>query len=134
MTDTVERRALKWFASGDTGLSSKSIAKHMLGMTQDDASAPSDGGDLGRCLRLLTLIPEWEARISEMATLSHEWAALAPHWQELKALMVEETGPTFARTASAPKTYKRISELTSEARVKDGWVTFGKGMSVRMKV
>jgi hypothetical protein len=136
MTDTIERRALKWFASDDTGASSKSIANHMLGIKQEDvfgASAPCDGGDLGRCLRLLTLIPEWEPRIPEMAALSHEWAALAPHWQELKTLMIEETGPTFDRNARAPKTYERIRSLTIEARKKDGWGTFGKSMSVRMK-
>lgn len=137
MDDTIERRALKWFASGDTGTSSKSIANHMLGLPHDDVfgvSAPCDGGDLGRCLRLLALIPEWEPRISEMAALSHEWAALAPHWQELKALMEDETGPKFDRNARAPKTYERIRALTDDARQKDGWISFGKSMSVRMKV
>lgn len=133
---TIERRALEWFASGDTGTSSQTIANHMLGLKHAGpfgVSEPSDGGDLGRCLRLLAKIPEWEPRIVEMAALSHTWAALVPHWAELKALMVKEAGPDFDRNARAPETYKRIRSITSKARAADGWISFGNGASVKTR-
>lgn len=78
---TIEQRALEWFAGSDTGASSKTIANHMLGLEQEKPfgiAEPSDGDDLGRCLRLLAKIPEWEARIGEMEALSNTWAALVP--------------------------------------------------------
>ena len=132
--ESVEKRALEWFASSDTGASSQTIARHMMGMKHDGpfgVSEPSDGGDLGRCLRLLAKIPEWDPRIGELAPLSHAWAALVPHWQELKALMVEETGAAFDRNKSAPRTYKRIQQISAEARKADGWISIGKGASIR---
>lgn len=127
---------MAWFASDDTGTSSQTIARHMLGLPHNDGfgiSEPCDGGDLGRCLRLLAKIPEWEPRVPELAKLSHTWAALVPQWDRLKALMIEETGPEFTRGKSAPRTYALIRQLTDESRKQDGWVPFGnlKGVSIR---
>lgn len=139
MTQTIERRAMAWFASDDTGTSSMTLARHMLGMPHNDGFGicePADGGDLGRCLRLLAKIPEWEPRVPELANLSHTWAALVPHWERLKTLLIEETGPDFDRTKSAPRTYQLIRMLTDEARKKDGWVSLGfkvSGVSVRAR-
>ena len=135
---TVEQRAMAWMAGSDTGASSKTIARHAMGLPHDDSfgvSEPSDGSDLGRCLRLLSLIPEWEPRIGELAALSNAWAALVPHWDELKALMVAETGPTFDRDKDTPKTNERIKAITSAARKADGWVSFGgiPGVSIRAR-
>lgn len=132
---SIEQRAMAWAASGDTGTSSMTIYRHMLGLPHDDSfgvSDPSDGGDLGRCLRLLRLIPEWRPRMAELAQLSNAWAALVPHWDELAALLESEIGADLPRFGSAPKTYDRIKELTSKARASDGWVTFGNGVSIKM--
>ncbi len=62
----VEQRALFWALSGDTGVSSESLAKHMTGNTGGRISPPSDSSDRGRCIRLLELIPEWIPRLNEM--------------------------------------------------------------------
>jgi len=65
----VEQRALFWALSGDTGVSSEAIARHMTGNSYDGRfgfSPPSDASDRGRCIRLLELIPEWLPRLSEM--------------------------------------------------------------------
>lgn len=62
----VEQRALFWALSGDTGISSEAIAKHMTGSTAVRMIPPSDSGDRGRCIRLLELIPEWLPRLDEM--------------------------------------------------------------------
>lgn len=62
----VEARALFWALSGDTGISSEAIAKHMTGSSKDRMMPPSDVDDRGRCIRLLELIPEWIDRLPEM--------------------------------------------------------------------
>lgn len=127
---SIEMRALEWAASDDTGASSLTILRHMIGLSVTQgfgAFAPSDGGDLGRCLRLLRLVPEWEPRIPEMAALSNAWAALVPHWEELAALLASEIGDDLPRHKSAPKTYARMDEITMKARAADGWITGGKG-------
>lgn len=137
MSDTpIEHRAMQWMAGGDTGASSLTIARHMTGMPHDTSfgiAEPADGGDLGRCLRLLRFIPEWRSRMSEMAALSHAWAALVPHWDEIDALLRSEIGDDLPLFGRAPKTYERIKALTADARKKDGWVTIGNGASVRFK-
>ena len=62
----VEQRALYWALSGDTGISSEAIARHMTGSAPGNYSPPSDMSDRGRCIRLLELIPEWIPRLKEM--------------------------------------------------------------------
>jgi hypothetical protein len=67
----IDSRALYWALSGDTGISSETIAAFM---TNSNASTrmrqpPSDASDRGRCIRLLELIPEWIARLPEMVAL-----------------------------------------------------------------
>lgn len=63
----VEQRALFWFSSNDTGISSMTLARHMANMPIFEPSGPpSDADDRGRCIRLLELIPEWLPRLNEM--------------------------------------------------------------------
>lgn len=87
--DTIERRALRWALSNDTGTSSETLAAFMLGIERDGWDhPPSDGADRGRCIRLLKLIPEWLPRLPELAavgpgdinTTDHkdDWAAQIP--------------------------------------------------------
>jgi hypothetical protein len=69
MTDSIEKRALTWASGDDTGVSSKAILKVMTGQTiSDDYCHPHDSQDLGRCVRLLDIIPEWRPRIARKAT------------------------------------------------------------------
>lgn len=133
---TIEQRAMAWMMGGDTGASSKTIARHMLGLPHTSpfgVSAPSDNWDLGRCLRLLALIPEWEERLPEMASFGAVWAALIERWAELTALMVEETGPAFDREAPAPNTYKRMEAILKDAQKQDGWVELAPGVRMRAR-
>lgn len=66
---SIYHRALFWAMSGDTGISSETIANHMLGYPQRRSGPPSDADDRGRCIRLLELIPEWIPRLSELAKI-----------------------------------------------------------------
>lgn len=52
-------KALEWALGDDTGSSSKSLCKFMLGIEEKHPSFPLDAADRGRCIRLLNLIPEW---------------------------------------------------------------------------
>ena len=87
------RRGLKWVFGEDTGLSSRTIAGVMLNVPTEHIHRPSfplDGDDLGRCLRLLDKMPEWKARLDEVAVCFPAWQPLVNHWRELAALYAAE--------------------------------------------
>lgn len=104
---TTERRALLWLAGRDSGLSSQAIAYHMLGLSSN-GNYPLDPSDLGRCLRMLELFPEWKPRISEMASYSKCWAGLCARWDALAAMMADEVGIDWSKGRNAPKTYQAM--------------------------
>ncbi len=109
---SIERRALEWFASDDTGMSSETIAKHMLGLECDGwHSYPHDPADLGRCLRLLERIPEWKGRMPEMGEHSAVWARLVARWQEMRDAMEREVGIDWRKAKKAPLTYALMKEI-----------------------
>lgn len=96
---TIDRRAAEWALSGDTGVSSESIAKHMMGLPGGTwgYGYPSDGSDLGRCIRLLDAIPEWRERLPEMARHSEAWAELVKHWDELETMHRDDDKRLYGR-------------------------------------
>ncbi len=77
-----------WLASDDTGISSKTMAAHLCGVSFDKFhwSHPLDNSDLGRCIRFLEAVPEAKPKLSEMATVSPQWAKLVENWDDLTAL------------------------------------------------
>lgn len=117
----MDARLARWFASGDTGISSETIALWMAAGEKLDKwgdGTPSDGADFGRCYRLLRAIPEWRPRISEMAARGGKWPHLVKHWDEVEAL--------YLRELKAPKkcagiTYKRMKEIEIDAYEAMGW-------------
>lgn len=104
----IPAEAADWICGDDTGLSSCAIWSHMVN-GRCDGRAPSDPDDLGRCLRLLAFMPEWAARIGEMAQYGAEWKYLLGIWPELCACMEAEVGIDWAKGRSAPKTYALMS-------------------------
>lgn len=113
MTATV--RQLTWITDTDTGVSSKVIWATMLGVPCEPwaGNHPLDPDDLGRCLRLLSLFPEWRARLDEMAAVSPQWAALVREWPALEALWKEEGDGTLRppRGTAMPRLYERMQEI-----------------------
>lgn len=106
MSKTIHQRVIEWFASGDNGSSSESIVFHMTGCERGACfSYPSDPSDLGRCLRLLARLPEWELRMAEMAQYGPGWAGIVSRWNEIKQSMIDEVGIDWSKGKSAPKTY-----------------------------
>lgn len=111
----VAERANQWIVGQDTGMSSIAMWAHMQGVRKFDRSAPLDPSDLGRCLRLLELIPEWRPRVQELASLGPRWAALTTHWKELEELLAGEVGIDWKKGRTAPLTFARMNEILSSA-------------------
>ena len=122
-TDSPEGKALlsrgaeaalrNWLISGHTGVSSLTIA-HVLSRTASPrygAHVPLDPSDFGRCLGLLTAVPEFAGRLKEVAAKYPEWAPLVREWDNLKELYYEELP-----YGTAPKLYERMQDLIEEGR------------------
>ena len=117
MNNDFLKRVSQWIVGEDTGLSAIAIWSSMMGVQPEDGfSTPSDPTDLGRSLRLLELVPEWKARISEMAIHGREWAALVSHWEELHQLMDDEVGIDWSKGNSALRTYERMKAIQGHHR------------------
>jgi len=113
MTDIA--KIMRWVIGNDTGISSKCIAAFMCGADVQNryCDAPSDPSDLGRCLRLLELFPEWKPRMLEMSTVNDRWAKIVPHWEELGKIMADEVGIDWSKGRNAKKTYDRMQAIMS---------------------
>ena len=127
---TVDKRAITWLLSDDTGASSTAICAHMLGECSE-GDAPSDSGDLGRCLRLLELIPEWGPRISEMGQYGPSWAGLIEEWAGIVELYNTEGGLSPTERPRWPETYQAIklaiaSGYRNDPRYECGFDTDGR--------
>lgn len=101
-----------WMSSNDTGLSSRAIVawlerdpEHRL-MKGSRYNHPHDPADLGRCIRLLILAPEYRERLSEMAGASPQWARLVARWPELERLYW-----LGYPTGKAPQCYELMRKL-----------------------
>lgn len=113
----VAARLASWFSSNDTGISSKAIAAHMTGGDVGEGWGggwPHDPADLGRCLRLLELFPEWKPRIGEMAEHGPGWAGLVARWDEIVQSMADEVGIDWSKGKSAPLTYDLMQASEAE--------------------
>lgn len=103
---TAAERANAWIVGSDSGLSSKAIWAHMMGVKPRDSwNHPHDPSDFGRCARLLGLMPEWRERLPEMAERSSAWRDLIARWDEIETSMREEVGIDWSKGHSAPATY-----------------------------
>lgn len=115
---------MDWLLSGDTGTSSETICAVMTGSKIGHASPPSDGGDFGRCYRLLQHFPEWRARLHEVAERYPEWTGLVREWDALTALYEDEIKTPIR--ANHPL-YDRMQVLIEEGRIAAGWTKTGPG-------
>ena len=111
---------LNWLASGDTGLSSRSILAHMehdlsvYAMNRNEVHYPRDPADLGRCIRLMDIEPSFRVRIAEMGRYGPEWKALTEHWSELESLYCKNED-----SGKAPECYLLMVELNHGKKIAD---------------
>lgn len=87
------RKLVEWYAYGETGTSSDTIAFVLGGggaaRPNCYCSVPLDIGDFGRCHKLLEAIPEWRDRMPEVAERFPAWTRLVENWNKLSQLYVE---------------------------------------------
>ena len=62
----IKKELLEWLFSDKTGVSSKTLCAHMLGIEYPGAFYPCDKWDRARCIKLLKVMPEWVERLDEM--------------------------------------------------------------------
>lgn len=101
-------KIIKWFVTGDTGISSIAIVSQMTGSKTKRDGWPDyqhDNGDFARCYNLLEAVPEFKKRIGEMAQRSPQWAVLVKHWDELTEIYL-----------SGYSVYKRINKILESVR------------------
>lgn len=99
--DSIEKRAARWAATADTGVSSLAILSMMTGVQPTSRFCyPHDGSDLGRCIGLLNAVPEYRERLAEMKVVGPEWSALVDHWPELEAMHRAGGGRLYDRMKS----------------------------------
>ena len=106
-------KIMAWLASGDTGISSESLAYEFLGQTRggrSGAGTPSDPSDLGRCLRLINLVPEVRACVDYLALKHDGWKKAAKCWDAITDSMIDEVGIDWSKGRSAPKTYDMMKK------------------------
>lgn len=107
ITGSEAERAANWLQNGETGLSSLTIYHHLTGQEVPAPAVPTDADDLKRCIYLLKHVPEWADRLTELAVLTPQWAALTTAWPQLVN--------TFERDAASPgKGYARTNSLLRE--------------------
>lgn len=109
--------AVQWLASGEKGISSCTIFEVLTGLPAGYSSSrshPRDPDDFKRCERLLRQCPELRERLEEMRAVSPDWANLVDHWDELVAIIEEETPGILSgerNHGSAPKAYLIMKNL-----------------------
>lgn len=72
-----------WFVSGDSGVSSDSMAAIALGADEGDFDAPYDSSDFGRCYRLVKAIPEIRESFTRISELIPVFRGILTNWDEL---------------------------------------------------
>lgn len=119
--ESLSQNAVTWLATGRRGLSSETLFTFTTGVdcTRDNGhNHPHDPADLRRCRLLLDQCPELVSCIPRVAAAGPEWAALVQHWDEVCALMDEESPDWRKGHGSAPKTYALMKDIFSGAHQK----------------
>ena len=119
MEKSMNDRLLRWYCTGERGLSSEAIARtaagHPLGNVKD-SRVPHDAADLRRCLLLLREVPEaFEHGVLVLAAKYDNWAALAANWKQMERTLVSESGADLSLRVRTPRTYKLMRGLLDKA-------------------
>jgi hypothetical protein len=114
----VTPEATAWHLDGEHGISSRAIFDRLtFGRTtrQWGSNHPADPDDFRRCQLLLRAVPEFRARLSEMAAESPEWARLVERWDDIHAL-IEADVPGYLDGArgNANRAYHLMTSLTDK--------------------
>lgn len=93
MKTELNEQVLKWFATGNVGMSSKAMACAAIGFkTQDAFFTPSDVDDLSRCIHLVHMAPLVRGEFHKIAAISPTWKRIIDNWDALESKFMEEVG------------------------------------------
>lgn len=96
-SEDAKNRLLAWTLSRDTGVSSKTIACIALGLQKPGHfgfDIPYDGGDFGRCYRLLQKVPELRDALPLVAEVCPKWRPLVERWDDIEAAYLQDLSET----------------------------------------
>ncbi|HAU29837.1 MAG TPA: hypothetical protein DCW68_07005 [Rhodospirillaceae bacterium] len=68
---------------------------------------------MGRCLRLIKIVPAIRQCVDTLADKHSGWKKIAPAWDAISASMEVEVGIDWSKGKNAPKTYKMMREARS---------------------
>lgn len=120
-TDVIARLAT-WLASGDTGVSSCTLALVAMGATKGHFDAPHDMDDFGRCYRLVEAAPVLREHFEKVGYLVPAFARILANWdslaeQYLKAQSSRKRRGEFHEMAQLQRDfYERLQSLRNEAK------------------
>lgn len=106
---SMERRALAWMLSGDSGVSSETMLSIALGITKKDScgfDVPYDAGDFGRCYRLVEQVPEIRDKFEAIGRRFVAFKPILACWDELAAIYEQDLP-----TGKSARLGERLREL-----------------------
>ena len=106
----MKEKLLKWYATGEKGLSSENMAATVLGLPSR-LYHPCDPADLNRCIKLVDAVPEIKTKFPEIAKLSPQWKEVINNWEKLREMFISEVGFDWQNHKSAGKTYEFMKQL-----------------------
>lgn len=110
----------QWLASGQRGLSSEAIVRHLTGQPVGRFAStrhpdyPHDPDDFRRCQLLLRKVPLAGLVFGQMRTASPVWARLVDAWDEIAALIQEEAPDYLDGRGSAPRAYRLMRRVIDD--------------------
>lgn len=110
VTNDIIKKALKWFATGCVGSSSKFMATYLT-IGEGDKSYPHDPDDFNRCLLLLNAVPELRSHIHKLKKVSPQWEQLVDNWDALESCFLNEAGLNWSKSGRASITYKAMKHM-----------------------
>lgn len=126
MTPEVTAKMLRWSLTGDTGISSQTIACIAAGIDRKDAGSfgfdtPHDACDFGLCYRLLKAVPELRAALPLVAEKFPKYGPLVAEWDHLTKLYELDLADRSNGVKSS-RCYDRIKELHDACMIAGGYV------------
>ncbi len=146
LTPEITHKITVWALSGDTGVSSETIACIALGITPEQRrrgwfDIPGDDGDFGRCYRLLQAVPELRDALPLVAEKFPKYRPLVDIWDELTSLYEKDESeePVYEMVSmgrgrknrrhqvNGRACYDKLKELHDACMEAGGWVKTGPG-------
>jgi hypothetical protein len=118
--DTIREEVLNWFATGNTGMSSKAIALNIAGIETEHHPTPSDPSDFRRCIDMVKACPSIQ-NLTPLVENAPHYAPFTREWNNMIDLYETEFKEDTGR---APLLYKFMKRLCTESLFILGRVVF----------